>query len=102
MLVITEFSLVRTYLLNKDQRKAIKGYMTNPSDAMPGGVRQVRHRLKGMDLDEITSDVDLLRRLDAMVIPIGRKSGEVAAKFKVRQKTENDVKAKLEVKKPEP
>lgn len=90
--------MVRSYILSDGQREAVKDYVTNRRQNMPGGIRSIRHRLKFLDFDEMEEDILLLRKLNTMKIPIGRKAKEVPAKLVVRQKTGNEVKAKLEVK----
>jgi hypothetical protein len=64
---------------------------------MPGGIRQVRFRVKQMDLGQMEKDIKLLRKLDKIKVPIGRKGKNVPAKMTVRQKIEKTVKGAFKV-----
>jgi hypothetical protein len=72
--------------VNENQREAMKEYISTLPPVMPDNIRQIRHQIKSMDLDQVIDDVRLLRRLDRIEVPIGRKSNEVKAKFKIGDK----------------
>lgn len=78
--------MVRSFVLNDDQRKAVEHYLDNRPPLMGPQIRQLRMRVKVLDFDQMESDVALLRRLKELKIPKGRRSGSVAAGFTVVQK----------------
>ena len=84
---ITEIILVRSYLLNDEQREAVKNYVSarKRPRVMPGNILQIRMRVKAIDFDQMQEDIKLLKKLGAIKVPIGRKAGDVKAKLTVRQ-----------------
>ena len=68
--------LVRGFILTEEEREIIRDYLENLPDRMPGRVRRMRHSLYRSDLDEMESDVKLLRILKELEVPIGRAKGE--------------------------
>jgi len=68
--------LVRSFVLTEKERETIRDYMVNLPERMPGRVRRMRHWLFKTDLDEMESDIELLRSLKEFEVPIGRTKGE--------------------------
>jgi len=68
--------LVRGFILTEEERGIIRGYLENLPDRMPGRVRRIRHLLYRSDLEEMESDVELLKILKELEVPIGRAKGE--------------------------
>jgi len=54
----------------------IRNYIENLPERMPGRVRRMRHWLFKTDLEEMESDIKLLRVLKELEVPIGRTKGE--------------------------
>ena len=78
--------MVRSFILNDDQRRAIEDYIEHRPKIMSSQIRQLRLRVKKLDYEQMLSDVSLLRRLKDLRIPKGRKAKDVAAGFTVVQK----------------
>lgn len=78
--------MVRSFILNDDQRQAIEDYIEHRPNIMTSQIRQIRLRVKKLDYERMLSDVALLRRLRDLKIPKGRKAKDVAAGFTVVQK----------------
>ena len=68
--------MVRSFVLSEKERETIREYMQNLPERMPGRVRRMRHWLFKTDLDEMESDIKLLRALKELEVPIGRTKGE--------------------------
>ena len=68
--------MVRSFILIEEEREKIKEYMKNLPERMPGRIRRMRHWLFKTDLDEMESDIKLLRVLKELEVPIGRTKGE--------------------------
>ena len=85
--------MVRSFILPNSQRQAIEDYLRVLPRAMGTDIRQLRLKAKLLDLDAMESDIALLRRLIALDPPIGRKSVDVLASFRIRQSQSRDVKA---------
>lgn len=68
--------MVRSFILTEKERETIRDYMENLPERMPGRVRRMRHWLFKTDLDEMESDIKLLRVLKEFEVPIGRSKGE--------------------------
>lgn len=66
---------MRSFVLDEEERKVIRDYMENLPERMPGRVRRMRHWLSKSDLDEMESDIVLLRSLKELEVPIGRTKG---------------------------
>ena len=91
--------MVRSFILNDKQRQAIEDYIENRPSVMTSQIRQLRLRVKRLDYDQMSSDLELLGRLRDLKIPKGRKAKNVAAGFIVRKPGEkDDVAASFEVK----
>jgi hypothetical protein len=69
------------------QREEIVDYIENRPQIMPGSIRQIRFQIKGIDLDQVIEDVEILNKLSSIKVPIGRKSNEVKAGFRVKEKS---------------
>ena len=82
--------MVRSFILNDKQRQAIEDYIENRPNVMTSQIRQLRLRVKKLDYDRMTSDLELLGRLRDLKIPKGRKNKDVAASFTVRKGVEKD------------
>ncbi len=67
---------MRSFILTEKERETIRDYMENLPERMPGRVRRMRHWLFKTDLDEMESDIKLLRVLKEFEVPIGRTKGE--------------------------
>ncbi len=67
---------MRSFVLTEKERETIRDYMENLPERMPGRVRRMRHWLFKTDLDEMESDIKLLRVLKEFEVPIGRTKGE--------------------------
>ena len=67
---------MRSYVLIEKEREVIRDYIENLPERMPGRVRRMRHWLFKTDLDEMESDIKLLRVLKEFEVPIGRTKGE--------------------------
>ena len=82
--------MVRSFILNGEQREAIKDYLQKRPDAMSPQIRQIRLRAKklakNLGFDVMDADIDLLKRLAALKIPKGRKALDMKAVFNVRHK----------------
>ena len=78
--------MVRSFILNDNQRQAIEDYIENRPNVMTSQIRQLRLRVKKLDYDQMSSDLELLGRLRDLKIPKGRKAKDVAAGFTVVQK----------------
>ena len=78
--------MVRSFILNDDQRQAIEDYLEFRPNIMTPQIRQIRLRVKKLDYEQMLYDVALLRRLKDLRIPKGRKAKDVAAGFMVVQK----------------
>ncbi len=68
-------ALVRSFVLDEEEREIIRDYMENLPERMPGRVRRMRHWLGKSDLAEMESDIRLLRSLKELEVPIGRTKG---------------------------
>ncbi len=68
--------MVRSYVLIEKEREVIRDYIENLPERMPGRVRRMRHWLFKTDLEEMESDIKLLRVLKELEVPIGRTKGE--------------------------
>ena len=88
--------MVRSFILNDDQRKAIKDYLRDRPNAMSPQIRQIRLRARKLDFEVMRSDMELLKRLAVLKVPKGRKALDMKAKFDVRQKQATDVKSRFE------
>lgn len=95
--------MVRSFILNDEQRQAIEDYLKNRPSAMSSTIRQIRLRAKRLVankvFDAMTSDIELLKRLASLKIPKGRKALDVKASFTVRAEEGLDVSASVEVRK---
>ena len=80
--------MVRSFVLNDVQRKAIEHYLEKKPTLMGGKIRQLRMKVKTLDFDQMIADIALLRQLKELKIPKGRRSGSVVAGFTVRQAKE--------------
>lgn len=76
--------MVRSFILNDEQRQAIKNYLRKRPNAMSSQIRQIRLRAKKLDFEVMESDMELLKQLAALKIPKGRKSLNIPASFKIR------------------
>lgn len=85
--------MVRSFILPDSQRQAIEDYLRVLPRAMGADVRQLRLKGKLLDLDAMEYDIVLLRRLIALDPPIGRKSLDVLASFRIKQAQSSDVRA---------
>ena len=92
--------MVRSFILNDEQREAIKDYLKERPNAMSPQIRQIRLRAKKLDFDVMASDMELLRRLAALKIAKGRKALDVKAKFNVRHPQSTDVKSSFVARQP--
>jgi len=85
---------VRGFILTEGEREIIRDYLENLPERMPGRVRRMRHLLFRANLDEVESDLELLRTLKGLEVPIGRTKGESwsnqRGKFAVRAETESE------------
>ncbi len=85
--------MVRSYVLIEEEREVIRDYIENLPERMPGRVRRMRHWLFKTDLEEMESDIKLLRVLKELEVPIGRTKGEgwsdQRGKFVVKPGAEN-------------
>jgi len=86
-------SMVRSFILPHSQRQAIEDYLREMPSAMGNDIRQLRLKSKLLDLEAMEYDIALLRRLIALKPPIGRKSVDVLASFRIKQVQSRDVKA---------
>uniref|UniRef100_A0A6M3M2N0 Uncharacterized protein n=1 Tax=viral metagenome TaxID=1070528 RepID=A0A6M3M2N0_9ZZZZ len=77
--------MVRSFILNDEQRQAIEDYLRERPNAMSSQIRQIRLRAKKLDFEAMESDMELLRRLGALKVPKGRKALDVKASFTVKQ-----------------
>ena len=68
--------MVRSFVLVEKEREVIRDYIENLPERMPGRVRRMRHWLFKTDLEEMESDIKLLRVLKELEVPIGRTKGE--------------------------
>lgn len=75
--------MVRSFILNEEQREAIEGYLRDRPNAMSPQVRQIRLRAKRLDFSAMQEDIRLLERLAELKLPKGRKSADVLASFTV-------------------
>ena len=89
--------MVRSFILNDEQREAIKDYLRDRPSAMSSTIRQIRLRAKRLVANEtfgaMEADIELLRRLAALKIAKGRKALDVKAKFNVRHPQSADLKS---------
>ncbi len=92
--------MVRSFILNGEQRVAIEGYLRDRPSAMSPQVRQIRLRAKKLDFDAMQKDIELLERLAKLKLPKGRKSKDMMALFVVRQGKDADVAGKFTVSSP--
>ena len=87
--------MVRGFVLTEVEREIIRDYLENLPNRMPGRVRRMRHSLYRSDLEEMGSDVELLKALKALEVPIGRAKGEgwrdQRGKFAVQTESEEKV-----------
>lgn len=67
---------MRSYILTEKQRKAIKAYIEDLPDRMPSIIKQIRHTLSKIKIEEMESDIDLLRTMENLEVPIGRSKHE--------------------------
>ncbi len=86
-------SMVRTFVLPPSQRQAIEDYLRDLPSAMGADIRGLRLKSRKLNLDAMEYDIALLRRLIALEPPIGRKSLDVLASFRIKQGQSRDVKA---------
>ena len=77
--------MVRSFILNVEQRQAIKDYLKD-RPSMSSTIRQIRLRAKKLDFPAMESDIELLKHLAALKIPKGRRALDVKASFTVRHK----------------
>lgn len=91
--------MVRSFILNEEQREAIEEYLRDRPSAMSAQVRQIRLRAKKLDFVAMQEDMTLLERLAKLRLPKGRKSADVMASFIVRGRREGDVLASFTVSK---
>ena len=89
--------MVRSFILNDEQRAAIKEYLDERPNAMSSQIRQIRLRAKRLDGKAMREDLELLEQLASLRIPKGRKSADVQARFTVRAKGERDIQGKFTV-----
>lgn len=75
--------MVRSFLLNDEQREAIDDYFENRPRAMTQTVRQIRLRAKKLDFKAMLEDIVLLEKLAKLRLPRGRKSADVLASFTI-------------------
>ena len=68
--------MVRRFLLNANQRETVKAYLRDMPSKMPGIIKSVRFSLARTDLDEMESDLVLMRELKNLHVKIGRTKGE--------------------------
>ena len=68
--------MVRGFILTEEERGIIRDYLENLPERMPGRVRRIRHLLYKSDLDEMGSDIKLLKALKGLEVPIGRTKGD--------------------------
>ena len=86
-------SMVRSFILPPSQRQAIEDYLRDLPSAMGNDIRQLRLKTRHLNLDAMEYDIALLRRLIALDPPIGRKSADVLAAFRIKQTQSRDVSA---------
>lgn len=67
---------MRSYILTEKQRKAIKAYIEDLPDRMPSIIKQIRHTLSKIKIEEMESDIDLLKTMEKLEVPIGRSKHE--------------------------
>lgn len=67
---------------------------------MPTTIRQIRHRVDNELLDTMEEDLQILRKLINIDVPIGRRSSEVASKLTVRTKKDGEMRAGFNINKP--
>ncbi len=67
---------MRRFVLNANQRKVVKAYLRELPSKMPPIIKTVRFSLARTDLDEMESDLVLLRALKELDVKIGRTKGE--------------------------
>lgn len=79
------YEMVRSFILNVEQRQAIKDYLKK-RPSMTSQIRQIRLRAKKLDFQTMESDIELLKYLAALKIPKGRRALDVKASFTVRHK----------------
>jgi len=88
--------LVRSYILTEKQRKAIKVYIEELPERMPSIIKQIRHTLSKINLEEMESDIDLLKTMENLKVVIGRSKHEgwldQKGVFVVRPKTASEEK----------
>lgn len=81
--------MVRTFILTDKQRKAVEEYLDKLPEKMPGTIKVIRHKLAKTDLVQMGLDLELLKMLKGMEIPIGRSKGtswsDQRGKFVVRR-----------------
>lgn len=75
--------MVRSFILNDEQREAIEEYLRDRPNAMSPQVRQIRLRAKRLDFNAMQEDIKLLERLAMLKLPKGRKSADMLAVFRV-------------------
>lgn len=68
--------MVRSYILTEKQRGEIKTYIEVLPERMSSTIKQIRHTLSKIDLEEMETDIDLLKSLQNLEVPIGRSKGE--------------------------
>lgn len=86
-------SMVRSFILPNSQRQAIEDYLRDLPSAMGADIRQLRLKAKLLNLGAMEYDIALLKRLIALEPPIGRKSVDVLASFRIKQAQSSDVRA---------
>ena len=89
--------MVRSFILNDEQRDAINEYLDERPSAMSPQIRQIRLRAKRLDFTAMREDLELLERLANLRIPKGRKSADLEAHFTVRARGEEDIPGKFTV-----
>lgn len=91
--------MVRSFILNDAQRGMVEDYLATRPSAMSAQIRQIRFRAKNLDFEVMESDMELLRRLAALIVPQGRKSLDLRASFTVVQPGSENMKASFKVQK---
>ena len=90
-------NMVSSRVLPEEQREQIQHYLEYRPIKMPDVVRQIRSKVnREMDLDQMESDIQLLRRLASLDLKIGRPTEEerdMKAIGLIRHKKGDEVKA---------
>jgi len=95
--------LVTKRLLTTRQRAAIENYIDTMPISMPQYLRSLKNIIKGVDLDQMQKDLELIRVFMSIEIKIGRKPASWHADLKnvmnIRQRAAADVRASFRVEK---